>query len=660
MIEINPTGSLETATNALGHNNQDPINFRYKLLVHLSLVCFFLFISLLTWWRIWITSDPRTTMLCACGDAGQSMWFLAWPAYALSHGQNLFLTHLVYAGQGGANLLDNTSWLSVGVLLTPVTDIFGPIASFNVAVLIGPVVSGWTMFLLLRKITRFLPGQILGALLYGFSPFVLTNNAYGAFGLTFLFFPPLVFLCIYDLVITHKYRPDLMGLFVGVLIVVQFFTGAELLTITLLATVFGLLFAVLLKPRVFWLQRRSLLVACGVAGSICFIFLAYPLWFMIDGPRHFTGIPQIYEAFGGLKVNAVVVTGGKGAVTLFGDSSLFTSIGVNSSYLGIWLLGFIAVSSLFWYRIREAWLALFLAVLAWSFSLGIGFESDHPKLARWWYPWEYLRHVPILSDIYPPRFAVITYFGVAILLAVSLDQWFKGVKGATCNWQTHEHKSLFGISMPVFRRLCFLLLCIVGVTSVLPIATSYSLPYPVRKIPMDQWFSHAALKVKTGSTLLLPLGSDASTIMDWQAIDRMRIRLVGGYIHVPGPNGESEYIDPPTGAQAVLLQLSTGIPRMPSGSYSQLLEVRRFLAKLKISLAVVLPTGSGTPYQLAYYTALFGQTPTRIDHAWEWTAVSSYQTPPIHISAQNLEKCSNRANLSKGLAISYCVLAYAG
>ena len=56
-----------------------------------------------------------------------------------------------------------------------IVELFGPVASFNVAGTLSPVISGYCMFLLARKFTDSRPAQIVGALLWGFSPLVLTS-----------------------------------------------------------------------------------------------------------------------------------------------------------------------------------------------------------------------------------------------------------------------------------------------------------------------------------------------------------------------------------------------------------------------------------------------------------------------------------------------------
>src|SRR5664280_953243 len=114
---------------------------RWRSLVVAS--CTYLAASLLVWWNVW-ASHPTSTTVCGCGDSSLFTWFLAWPAYAISHGLDpLYSTAMGYPG--GVNLLSNTSEVGIGVALAPVTWLFGPVATLNVALALAPVLSAVAM-----------------------------------------------------------------------------------------------------------------------------------------------------------------------------------------------------------------------------------------------------------------------------------------------------------------------------------------------------------------------------------------------------------------------------------------------------------------------------------------------------------------------------------
>ena len=154
---------------------------------------------------------------------------------------------------------------------------------------LAPVASGWCCFLAVRQFTRFVPGQIVAAVLYGFSPIIVTLAPVGHLAETWLIYPPLAFLCLYDLFVTKRHRPALVGLWLGLLTVVQFFISTEVLAISFFAGGIGMVVATLLAPRVTWARHRRILLGLTTAAGVVVVCLVYPAWFVVDGPRHIVG-----------------------------------------------------------------------------------------------------------------------------------------------------------------------------------------------------------------------------------------------------------------------------------------------------------------------------------------------------------------------------------
>ena len=143
----------------------------YRVLTLLAATAGYLLLSVMLWWHVW-SNHPTSTTTCGCGDSSLFTWFLAWPAYAFSHGLDpLYSTAMFHSA--GVNLLSNTAEVGIGVVLAPVTWLFGAVATFNVALTLSPVLSALAMFVLLRRWVRWTPAAFIGGLFYGFSPFVL-------------------------------------------------------------------------------------------------------------------------------------------------------------------------------------------------------------------------------------------------------------------------------------------------------------------------------------------------------------------------------------------------------------------------------------------------------------------------------------------------------
>jgi hypothetical protein len=180
-------------------------------------------LALIVWWHVW-SSHPTSTTTCGCGDSSLFTWFLEWPAYAISHGLNpLYSTAMFHPT--GINLLSNTAEVGIGVVLAPVTWLFGPVATLNVALTLSPFLSALAMYALLRRWVSWSPAAFVGGLLYGFSPFVLLSLTDGHLMLGTAFVPPLLVACLDEALVRQRQRPVVIGLVTGLLVAVQFLIG---------------------------------------------------------------------------------------------------------------------------------------------------------------------------------------------------------------------------------------------------------------------------------------------------------------------------------------------------------------------------------------------------------------------------------------------------
>ena len=85
----------------------------------------------------------------------------------MAHGHNPFFSTSLFHPEG-INLLANTSVLAIGIPLAPITWLFGPVATLNVALTLGPALSALAMFWLLRRWVRWTPAALVGGLVFGF------------------------------------------------------------------------------------------------------------------------------------------------------------------------------------------------------------------------------------------------------------------------------------------------------------------------------------------------------------------------------------------------------------------------------------------------------------------------------------------------------------
>jgi hypothetical protein len=596
------------------------------LALHAAVIVGLALVSVVMWWHVWITGHPTQSVVCQCGDISEELGYLAWMPYALAHLHNPLLSHAIYAGQGGANMLANTSNLAMATLLAPVTWLFGPVATFNVAVTLAPVVSGWSFFLVARRLTSFVPGQIAGAVLYGFAPTIVTSVTVGHFFLAWMWFPPLAFLCLYDLLVDRRHRPVTMGVALGLLVVLQFFSGTELLAMSGVVAAIGLLAAVIAAPQQAWARHRRIAVGVGAAAVTAGVLLAYPLWFVIDGPQRVVGLAWPGTSRFGSYLSAIV-TAGPGvtqASPLLRLSGYYGPSGPPVVFLGWGVIVFLALSAVVWYRRRLAWVVLALGAASWALSLGPG-PKRHGHDVGIWLPDRALMHIPLLNQIIPARFSALTGLAAALLLTISLDCWWKAgrlwiARRRVARAPAHAPAPGAGRRGPglVWAGL----LTAVVIAALVPVATSYRFPLVLEGGPVPAWFTTAAARLDPGTVVLtVPYPSSGlPQAMGWQAEADLRFRLVSGYAIVPGRDGRhSAAASPFGGADALFDRLSFGLAGpQPTGTAAQRVEVWNTLHRWGVQVVVVTPVGRDPSYATAYFTAVFGRAPRAEDGSWAW------------------------------------------
>ena len=642
---------------------------RRAVSLHAFVLGGFVLLSAALWWRVWVTGSPTSTLTCQCGDPSQELWFLTWTPWALVHGHSPFFTDAIYAGQGGANMMVNTSWMLPGVVLAPVTWLFGPIASFNVAATLAPALSGWCAFVAARRVTTFVPGQVLAGLVYGFSPFVLQNDPFGHLNFTLLFFPPLAFILLHDLLVTHRRSPVRIGALAGLLVVAQFFVSTELLAMTAVVFTAALVVAAAMAPAAAWAQRRRVAVAAGVSGGIAVVALAYPVWVVLAGPRHIVGFPWKDSPQLGTTPGALVTAGvGVHAGSLFDAvGGYFGAIGPNAGpfhlpslvYLGPLLAGFLVVSSVTWYRSRLAWTVVAGTLTAWvcSFGTTLGTEASTPSRLEhpWWLPWRLAAHVPLISDILPIRFGGLVSFGVGLLFALSLGGWWRLLDRALRRRAGGRPARAARASL-----VAGAVVTAVGLGVLVPVALASPVPYTVTPSAPPAWFTGDATRLAPGTVVLVvPFAGQSAE--GWQAQGGLHFDLAGGFAVVPEPDGRSVFVEPPGGVVAVLGRLSVPpsallTTPLPS-SAADLSAVHDALVRWHVGVLVVTRVGIEPDYSAAFFTAVYGRPPVDRQGVWVWSGPPG---TPLTLPAGTLAGCARTAaGTDDPLASPDCVMAAA-
>ena len=274
----------------------------------------YLALGFVLWIRAW-SEGATTHTLCGCGDPALFLWFFQWPATALAHGQNPFFSTALFHPTG-INLLSQTSVMGLSLPLVPVTWIWGPVASLNVASTLTPALTAFFAFLALRRWAPWTPAAFVGGLLYGFSPFVLNSLEFAHLMTAALMLLPLVLLVLDEILLRQRHSPVRAGVALGLLVFAQFFLSSEVLALcaVLVAVCLVVLVtaALILDPA--RLRRLAPHAAKGLGTGLVVgtVLLAWPVSFALDGPAHLSGLvwrgihtdrkatmEKLYREFGG-------------------------------------------------------------------------------------------------------------------------------------------------------------------------------------------------------------------------------------------------------------------------------------------------------------------------------------------------------------------------
>jgi hypothetical protein len=567
---------------------------------------------------------------CACGDAAQEVWFLAWPAHALAHALNPLYTNFA-AYPRGINLMSSTSMPLLGALASPISLTLSPVASFNLLMRLAPVLSASSLLFVLRRWVRWWPAAFAGALLYGFSPFVFAEGHSHLF-LTFLPLPPLLLWLFDELLIRQRRSPRTIGGLLGLAAAAQLLISAEVLA---LAALMGLLGIVLVAVRHHATLRQRLEVAApGLAVALLvFLLLAgYPLFMYLAGTQH-VGARQhptvVYHTFYDDLLGAVVPTKYQLIAThgwqATGDSLAQGDLVDHPNYLGVPLLlvlGFLAIR---YRRVGIVALSSLLGLAALILTLGPRLHVDGSAYIRFLpLPYDWLLHVPLLNGALAPRFALFMYLAAGIVLAAGLDRL----------------RADSGPRLPLRApsRFASIACAIVGIAALVPVMPSAA--YTRAPLAVPSFFKAGSLidrRVPAGSVLLpYPNAQEPSTAfvvvpetrsMLWQAAAGMRFRMFGVYAAQPGGSGlgvGDELLVAPKAVQRFLGWALYGGQAVPGGAPTSQLPhlLRLFCLSHHVDAIVVDPTAGVHPRVVVQFLSrALGRPPAHVGGVDGWFAV---------------------------------------
>jgi len=463
-------------------------------------------------------------------DVNQATWFLRYAATAIEHFRLPALSTMALNAPHSVNLMWNTSLLLPGIVITPVTALFGPQIGLDALLVLGFAGSAASMYYVLRRWQASELAAFLGGALYGFSP-ALVDSGIGHYSLVLAILPPLIIDRVLRLV-TNRGTALRNGIWIGLLVAAQLFVSEEALVDTVIATILVLVVLALCRPRDVLSRIRPLLVGLATAGVIALVLCARALWVQFHGVSahggatviinyqgHKTNLGTLPYAFINPSSLVLLHTHATGNIANYYPQPLPEYL----AYLGVPLIiVLLAAIVRFWNYLPIRVAGLTVILLEW---LGMGaapIRSGIFTLPGWLLPWGAIQHLPLLGAMVPDRFCILADIGAAAVLAFSLDLARSGKVAPFANWRNGS-----------------LVATAIAVIALLPLAPA---PYgrsSTGQLPAGYTATFKALHLPSDARVLLAPFPYAGTsqVMRWQANTGYPATMIGGDFIAPDQPG---------------------------------------------------------------------------------------------------------------------------
>jgi hypothetical protein len=395
---------------------------RQSLFSALALLVYTVLALIYWWWPI--HSAPTNTVIgWNYADVEQSLWYLKWWPYALTHHLNPFLMDKMWVPYG-YNLAWQTALLGPSLLLWPVTATAGVVAAYNVLFILSFVLTAWCTFVLCRYLLRQFWASLIGGYLFGFSGYMVAQSADHIF-LIFLFFLPLtiyLYLLRRDGKISHVAYIVLAALPLAGL----FLTTVELFTLFMLFASGAIALYFVLVPSE---RKATLLLAAESAGAclLAGVLVSPYLYYMLTG-GYGSGAVHDSVLFSGDILGFVVPTN----LFLFLSQSFRTLhlAGGNGaemdSYLGLPLVVIMIVFGVKYWTKPAGKILIVGALAGVAFTLGPMLQLAGHRIVQ--SPMSYAFKLPIIEKSLPIRYALFVALAGALMAATVIAQQLSALR----------------------------------------------------------------------------------------------------------------------------------------------------------------------------------------------------------------------------------------
>ncbi len=442
-------------------------------------------------------------------DQIQFLWTLYWWPYAISHHINPFFSTFIWHPYGTDLSLAPASVPGASFIALPITLIFGPVASYNLLIIVGSALSAFFTFLITNYLTNSWKAGVIAGLLFGFSTYQFVQVIHLHIELTFLI--PLIgylFLVFWE----KKIQSIAFILLVGSCLTLQYLFAMEVFVTLTLCIGISCIIVMLVYPEHF---KQLIQFSMHLSGAYVFcIIMVSP--FIYTAIRH--GIPtKPFNSAGFFSLDplnfiiptTVTYLGGNAFAQL--SSTFFGSIFENSAYLGIPAIGIIIMYTVTYWHEKMTRVLFFALLCFMILSLGptlhIAGYSTLPL------PEYYLNKLPVINQLLPERLTVYVFFVASLFIGLWAGKNLTALRGSKIDLTLYLKYLLI---------VCTLLLIFPNVSG----GTAHT------DIHIPYFFTSGVYKnyIHRGDNVLFfPYASDGDSML-YQEYTNMYFNLAEGYV----------------------------------------------------------------------------------------------------------------------------------
>ena len=403
----------------------------------------------------------------------------------------------------------SSPWPSCSPLVAlPVILTLGPVAAFNLLMLLAPALAAWTAFLLCRYVTNSFWPSFAGGYLFGFSTYELAHLT-AHLNLSMVFLVPLS-----TLLVLRYVRGDLgQRAFVwrlALVLFVQFLLSTEVFgTLTLFGTIAIGLAAydggAVLRQR---LKDTGLRIA--TAYAIVAVALSPYLFYFFKGPVHATN--TLYDSDLANFLIPTQITGLGGKALASASAKFAGNYAETAAYVGLPLL----VLAISFVRGRRRFaggrlLSIMLLVVAVA-SLGSALRIRGLRTIP--LPWALVKPLPLIGFALPDRFTLYMFLVLGLIAAI----WLASASNTWVSWKKWG-------------------LVAAGVLVLFPNLPGGFWSGATNVPPFFAEGMYKTYLTRGETVLVIPAGRPGADSQLWQIDSGMYFRLAGGYLTRDTPRG---------------------------------------------------------------------------------------------------------------------------